>query len=69
MYKFIMCFLVPSMYEISSVHFRRTQLTKELMNGHSDVGIPGGFGAAGAPNDGWHQCVLLKSLCDCFVFN
>lgn len=25
------------------------------MTGHSEVPIPGGFGAAGAPNDGWHQ--------------
>lgn len=29
---------------------------KELLNGHSEVPVPGGFGAAGAPNDAWHQC-------------
>ena len=30
------------------------------MNGHSEVPIPGGFGASGAPNDSWHQ--VLHSL-------
>lgn len=25
------------------------------MNGHSETPIPGGFGAAGGPNDGWHM--------------
>lgn len=33
------------------------------MNGHSEIPIPGGFGAAGAPNDAWHQAMhsLTKS--------
>lgn len=25
------------------------------MTGNSTVPVPGGFGAAGSPNDGWHQ--------------
>ena len=27
------------------------------MGGHSEVPIPGGFGAAGGPNDAWHQAM------------
>eukprot|EP00435_Cladocopium_sp_Y103_P020693 s954_g5.t1 len=35
----------------------------ELMSGHSEIAIPGGFGASGAPNDSWHQVLhcLTKS--------
>ena len=33
---------------------------KEIMNGLSETPIPGGFGAAGGPNDGFHQ--VLHSL-------
>ena len=31
--------------------------TKELLNGHSEPAVPGGFGAAGSPNDSWHQAM------------
>ena len=41
-----------------SQHFP-TQITKALLTGDSGdqhgCRIPGGFGAAGQPNDGWHQ--------------
>ncbi|CAK9022800.1 unnamed protein product [Durusdinium trenchii] len=35
----------------------------ELMGGRSAVPVPGGFGASGGPNDGWHQWLhaLTKS--------
>ena len=36
---------------------------EELMGGRSAVPVPGGFGASGGPNDGWHQWLhaLTKS--------
>ena len=36
---------------------------KELMSGRSATPVPGGFGAAAGPNDGWHQWLhaLTKS--------
>ena len=35
------------------------------MSGRSEVPIPGGFGAAGAPNDNWHQ--VMHSLTKSFL--
>ena len=35
-------------------------MSQEVMTGHSEVPVPGGFGAAGSPNDGFHQ--VLHSL-------
>jgi hypothetical protein len=38
---------------------------QELVGGHHDVApVPGGFGACGGPNDGWHMCLhsLTKSF-------
>ena len=31
------------------------QTSQELLSGNSEIPVPGGFGAAGAPNDAWHQ--------------
>ena len=38
-------------------HCTEKDKAKELMSGLSEVPIPGGFGAAGAPNDSWHQAM------------
>lgn len=44
-------------------------LTKELMGSWSEVPVPGGFGAAGGPNDGWHQALhsLTQGYLRCAV--
>ncbi|CAK9055230.1 Malate dehydrogenase 2 [Durusdinium trenchii] len=37
----------------------------EILCGHSEIPIPGGFGAAGGPNDAWHQA--LHSLTKAYL--
>lgn len=46
------------------MHFFHIEISKELLSGHSEPAIPGGFGAAGGPNDSWHQAMhcITKSF-------